>query len=370
MPSFAWHMHQGFTHTILLGFAIAASLHSILLLQNNQKTVNYIYIGFAFAVGILSKYSFILFMFPLITSALITPKFRNLIYRPKIILSIAIIILITGPHAYWLTQHYGEIFPVISQKLQPSYENSIPESLISIWLFFSSATAFVIPWIIVYVLTTGRHIIKGKDANCSSTMKLLNNFYMIILIAVVISSVFLTMPHFKVRWFHPIMMIFPLWWLAHIEGARPLSIQKFHLISIVTITFTIVIVLIRIMQLTIGPEIGHYSRLNRPIIESLKMLPLPSPSTILITDDDFLGAHILSTFTNNSVMINGIQYIKKQNISTAECLLLWDDDDNHSSSRTLMRDFNIGNIHKTVGGKIYTLYYAKLPNNKCQSLLY
>ena len=33
MPSFAWHMHQGFTHTILLGFGIILSLHALLSLK-------------------------------------------------------------------------------------------------------------------------------------------------------------------------------------------------------------------------------------------------------------------------------------------------------------------------------------------------
>jgi 4-amino-4-deoxy-L-arabinose transferase-like glycosyltransferase len=40
MPSFAWHMQQAFTHTILLGFAIILSLHALLSLKENSSIKN------------------------------------------------------------------------------------------------------------------------------------------------------------------------------------------------------------------------------------------------------------------------------------------------------------------------------------------
>ena len=69
MPSFAWHMHQGFTHTIMLGFGIILSFHALLSVKNNPNTKNYIYLGLAFGVGLMGKYSFLLFMVAILVSA-------------------------------------------------------------------------------------------------------------------------------------------------------------------------------------------------------------------------------------------------------------------------------------------------------------
>jgi len=110
MPSFAWHMHQGFTHTILLGFGIILSLHALLSLKEKPNTKNYLYLGLAFGIGLMGKYSFLLFMLPLIITALSVKKYRNILINAKIWLSIAVFLLIIGPHLYWLTQHYQEVF--------------------------------------------------------------------------------------------------------------------------------------------------------------------------------------------------------------------------------------------------------------------
>ncbi|MBT4122991.1 MAG: hypothetical protein HOE35_03570, partial [Candidatus Ruthia sp.] len=69
MPSFAWHMHQGFTHTILLGFGIILSLHALLSLKGNPVAKNYLYLGVAFGIGLMGKYSFLLFMIPIFIAA-------------------------------------------------------------------------------------------------------------------------------------------------------------------------------------------------------------------------------------------------------------------------------------------------------------
>ncbi len=110
MPSFAWHMHQGFTHTILLGFGIILSLHALLRVKDSPNLKNYAYLGFAFGIGLMAKYSFLLFMIPVLISALSISSFRKVILQPGFLLTLAVFILIIAPHAYWLTQHYQEVF--------------------------------------------------------------------------------------------------------------------------------------------------------------------------------------------------------------------------------------------------------------------
>ena len=103
MPSFAWHMHQGFTHTIMLSFGIILSLHALLCLKNNPNVKNYIYLGLAFGIGLMGKYSFLLFMVAILVSALSINSYRKIIFDSKILLAIGAFVLMIGPHAYWLS---------------------------------------------------------------------------------------------------------------------------------------------------------------------------------------------------------------------------------------------------------------------------
>ena len=144
MPSFAWHMHQGFTHTILLGFGIVLSLHALLSLKDNPSTKNYIYLGLAFGIGLMGKYSFLLFMVPILISALSIDSYRKIILSPKTLLAIAVFVLMIGPHAYWLSQHHQEIFISIDQKLQVTSDNALVDRFKSAWQFSTAAIAFVV----------------------------------------------------------------------------------------------------------------------------------------------------------------------------------------------------------------------------------
>ena len=108
IPSFAWHMHQGFTHTILLGFGIILTIHALLSLKEDNSIKNYLYFGLALSIGLMAKYSFLLFMIPLLASAASITSFRHILSNQKIFLAIAVFILMVGPHTYWLTQHHPE----------------------------------------------------------------------------------------------------------------------------------------------------------------------------------------------------------------------------------------------------------------------
>ncbi len=135
MPSFAWHMHQGFTHTIVLGFGIILSLHALLSVKNNPSVKNYIYLGLAFGIGLMGKYSFLLFMVAIFVSALSINSYRKIIFDSKTLLAIGAFVLMIGPHAYWLSQHYQEIFSSIDQKLQVTSDNTLVDRFKSAWQF-------------------------------------------------------------------------------------------------------------------------------------------------------------------------------------------------------------------------------------------
>ncbi len=156
MPSFAWHMHQGFTHTILLGFGIILSLHALLNLKNNPVVKNYLYFGFTLGVGLMSKYSFLLFMVPLLISAISIKSFRTTLFDQKILLTIGVFLLIIGPHTYWLTQHYQEIFLSIDQKLKVTSDNLFLDRIKSVGQFTGAAIAFVIPFSLIFIINSWR----------------------------------------------------------------------------------------------------------------------------------------------------------------------------------------------------------------------
>ncbi len=363
MPSFAWHMHQGFTHTIVLGFGIILSLHALLSLKNNPSTKNYIYLGLAFGIGLMGKYSFLLFMVAIFVSALSINSYRKIIFDSKTLLAIGAFVLMIGPHAYWLSQHYQEIFSSIDQKLQVTSDNTLVDRFKSAWQFSTAAIAFVVPFALVFLINSWRRLFNtDKQLTKQDNILLLNRFYWVIIISVIVLALFVSMPHFKVRWFHPLMMIFPLWMMIRIERQELLSKSIIRWFSAILIIFTFLILSIRLLQVTIGPNLGKYGRLNIPIHGTLNKLDNSLlDSSTLKTNDAFLGAHLLSKYPNSTVVINNKRY---GDLKLSQCLWLWDDDDAYVKPNT-NNAIKSGQLVTYVAEFKYTLFYALTPKQEC-----
>jgi 4-amino-4-deoxy-L-arabinose transferase-like glycosyltransferase len=366
MPSFAWHMHQGFTHTILLGFGIILSLHALLLLKENNSIKNYLYFGLSLGIGLMAKYSFLLFMIPLLISAISIASFRKIIINQKILLSIGVFIIVVGPHAYWLTQHYQEVFLSIDQKLKVTSDNLLVDRIKSVGQFTGAAIAFVVPFSLIFIINSWRKIFNiDKQASKDDSALLLNRFFLIILGSVVLLAIFVSMPHFKVRWFHPLMMIFPLWMLARIERKMLLPKSIMRWFAVITIIFTVLILSIRIAQVTVGPELGQYGRLNRPIIETLDKLPASAiKGSIIKTKDGFIGSHLLSHYRKHNVIIEDRNFRKEYYKDSTQCLWLWDDDTPYITPN-INKTIESGELITMVAGTKYTLFYSLSSKQEC-----
>ena len=367
MPSFAWHMHQGFTHTILLGFGIILSLHALLSLKDKPVAKNYLYLGVAFGIGLMGKYSFLLFMIPIFIAAVSIGSFRQIFANKKTWLTIGIFVLIIGPHVFWLTQHYQEIFLSIDQKLKVTSDNLLLDRMKSVGQFIAAAIAFVVPFSLIFIINSWRKIFNiDKQASKDDSTLLLNRFYLIILVSVILLSIFVSMPHFKVRWFHPLMMIFPLWMLARIERKTPLPKSIMRWFAVSTIIFTILILSIRIVQVTIGPELGQYGRLNRPIIETFDKLPESAiKSSIIKTEDGFIGSHLLSHYQKHNIIIESRNFRKEHYENSTQCLWLWDDDTPYTTPK-INKIIEQGELITYVSEFKYILFYALSSKSECR----
>jgi 4-amino-4-deoxy-L-arabinose transferase-like glycosyltransferase len=373
MPSFAWHMHQGFTHTILLGFGIILTLRALLSLKENNSIRNYLYFGIALGIGLMAKYSFLLFMVPLLLSAITITSFKKIIINQKILLSIGVFILIIGPHVYWLAQHYQEFFLSIDQKLIVTSNNALLDRIKSVGQFTGTAIVFAIPFSLIFFINSWKKIFNAdKQTKGGDSSLLLSRFYLIIIALVILLAIFVSMPHFKIRWFHPLMMIFPLWMLTRIERQALLSKSIMRWFTGIMVIFTMLILLIRIAQVTIGPELGQYGRLNRPIVQSLGKIPSKViKNSILTTRDSFLGAHLLSLYFKNAIVIHTTLYNPDLYSSAKHCLWIWDNDEHfeHFAKPKSIKDNNHKIITSRNGETTYSLHYDLIPVKDCKLMI-
>lgn len=358
MPSFAWHMHQGFTHTILLGFAIILTLHALLQFHRQSSNLNALYLGSAIGIGLMAKYSFPLFILLLSLSALSIHSYRMQLLSHQGLILLIPLLLITLPHLSWLVTHQQEVFGAIDDKLKVTHDNFLLERFGSLLQFSLAAIAFVTPLVLLYLGIAAKRFIPIVQTKHTDSRQLLNRFYLLLIVITILLALFISMPHFKMRWFHPLMMIFPLWMLSWIERDAALSTVQIRWIVGFTLFITLLILAVRLVQVTIGPELGKYSRLNRPIIESLRQIPQHHiEGSIFITNDHFLVSHLLAHYPGQPIVFGKQRFHAKRLHENRQCLYLWDDDTPLPPPK-LPVNSKQDSIQTVVGSVTYSIFYA------------
>jgi len=361
MPSFAWHMHQGFTHTILLSLAIMMSLYYLISVIHTQNYQNYIFLGMSIGIGLISKYSFIIFMIIFIGS-LANKDYREGILNKKIFISFFLALIIALPHLIWLIENFDQVFIQINNKLNISSDNGFILKIESLVRLLTNMLAFITPLIFIFLLVLKIDALKNIE---NFYKPLFLNFYKFFLLVLVLLLFFFSMQSFKVRWLHPIMMIFPflLLMLTDINHKNMQKLKKIFYFSLTALT--LLIVAVRLFQNTVAPDFGYAGRLNTPIFGTLQKLDksLSNKKFKIKTDDRFLGAHLLIKYPETPIQISGHFYNDFAN-SNLNCLIFKDNDSD------LNVNFNKINNNQLlfwspIGKKKYQILLEKISWDKC-----
>ena len=102
LTPFAWTVHTALTHTLLLATVIMATLWAAIRLTTHGRWFDYLFFGVAIGLGFLAKYSFPLFLAPLLAAMLCQPAFRPVIRSARMLLTLAAALLVFLPHGLWM----------------------------------------------------------------------------------------------------------------------------------------------------------------------------------------------------------------------------------------------------------------------------
>ena len=367
MVPFAWHMHQGFTHTIMLSLGIVMSTYYILKIIHGGNLWMYFMLGISLAIGILGKYSFIVYCV-LMTLVLISDKeFRKkfLEYRSSVTLLTLFSLIL--PHFLWLVDNWRRIHAYAEARLEiESNTLSFIEVLNKLLI---GGLGFLSPLILILIFINYDKIfnLKKSPKNISLNEILFRHFFLYLSFALILFTLFLDMKEVRVRWLHPILMIAPFWFFLIIDRHGGLSAKKNKIYFSLVISFTILIFAIRLAQNTIGPQLGYYGRLNIPINATLKSIPLSQKVSQIYTPDFNLGSHLFSIFKDKTIIIGNKIYGSEHLVENGKCLILFDNDGSADANKDQM-EAKYGNfleIKSNSSISNYRIYYKYLENNNC-----
>lgn len=106
-PQIAWESQRDLTHSVLATALAGATFYSAARLFKSPAPAHYAWLGLCAGLGILSKYSYALFVLAVGIAALSIPSFRRILFSKWMLLSMAIFVAITLFHFLWIVDNTG-----------------------------------------------------------------------------------------------------------------------------------------------------------------------------------------------------------------------------------------------------------------------
>jgi len=288
MYEFAWKLHQGSTHTTLMLLALLLTLHAVLLLQNKKSKGLYIYLGFAVALGISSKYSFSGFILLALVAGLLIADFRKIILHPYLAITIFVATLLSVPALIPLFLDKETLESGLQNQMDYSDLGVLKGNLLSFGRVITAAIEFMLPLILFMVFVSKNKWKALKNEAVGMWLLYVVAGYFLCFLWV---SFFIDLSQLKSRWLHPFLFLMPflLIKLIDLEGKKYRVISYFFSVAI----FLVAVFLGRYVQLT-TVDSEKPNRLVIPITNAIKNLKMPDElgEGYVYTEDVFLAAHL------------------------------------------------------------------------------
>ena len=136
LTPFAWTVHTALTHTLLLAAINFATLWAVLRLTQERRLLDYVVFGVVVGLGLLAKYSFALFVLPLIAAMLTQREFRRALSDVRIAVAVLVAAMIVAPHALWMLTTRFDFAGFLAEKQQSAelrpYVQGVAEGAVAV----------------------------------------------------------------------------------------------------------------------------------------------------------------------------------------------------------------------------------------------
>lgn len=99
---FAFTVFTAWTHTLLLAALNLATLWIALRLTEHKRLTDYLLLGVVIGLGFLAKYSYALFLGPLLMAMLTQRALRSALLSPRLLITLVVAGVVLAPHAIWM----------------------------------------------------------------------------------------------------------------------------------------------------------------------------------------------------------------------------------------------------------------------------
>lgn len=321
----AWDSVWGYGHSIMVTVAYLLTFWVLYYLKNRGNWVDYALLGFVLALGVLSKYSFVLFILSLTLAALSVRAYRPCLTSRKILISLFVLVILTAPHFHWLAD---QMQPVLAKTLTgegapAGYDASMVQK--NLFRLVPAILGFLSPLLVVYLLLFPKAF-APKIKPVSDDVQLLERYFIFLGLLMVI-SIFLV-PGGKLRTHYMFALIpFPVYLMARVQSLKP-HIRQINRLAFTLVAFGLVTLAVSGVKYWAEPLNCKRCQHHIPyggLAEKLRLAGFDGGTVFAWWHPDPIAGNLRAQFPEDRVV--GAKYPVaippvKQN-RAGQCLLVW-----------------------------------------------
>lgn len=146
---FGWYHHQWGTHTLVLCIAALWTYVAFIDYAERPGAARALLLGAAIGLGLMSKFSFALFLAGLFGAALTLADLRRALQSPWIVLADAAALALCAPYLIWLASVHADVVGTVQNHLVQTRQSHLVRALIGLGLLLWSLFAFTMPWLAI-----------------------------------------------------------------------------------------------------------------------------------------------------------------------------------------------------------------------------
>jgi 4-amino-4-deoxy-L-arabinose transferase-like glycosyltransferase len=252
VPVFGWEVTRQLTHTSLMSVISLLTVWVVLRIREEEDLRDYALLGICFALGMLSKYNYVLVLLALCVSGWTVDSFRRCMLTTKMLLAFGIAGLLLLPHLNWLIHHWSEVLNYTSGIAKMDSQTSWAKGIFQ-WgiAILHGVGLLALCWWLLFRHHWSKQISRKSDNQRWLERLLLIGFgcYLIL--------VLLGAKNIRAHWFGPFLLLFPIWQFTQL---RRLSIppRKYYWYTGILLVGAMSMLTLRVARVAIGWEDGKY----------------------------------------------------------------------------------------------------------------
>lgn len=276
VPQVVWELQRESTHSLLVVTLAAAQLYSLQRLLVGPTLAGYVIAGLIAGLGMLAKYNYGIFLAAAGAALLTSPAGRVLVLDRRLPLAALAALLVMSPHLLWLLDNGARVFESLAVKLDAQTDSGpgIAAGRLALTL-----VSYLSPLWILYLVLFPRAwgcLLSGRPL--VPTRFPFQVYFGLVLGILLLIAPGLDADRFRERWMHPLLFLFPIWFMAHVDlGALNPRRERAFLLAAAGVALLMLGVMA--FRSFVAPVTGPHSRIDQPldlVAQRIRELDVPT----------------------------------------------------------------------------------------------